>query len=60
MKNRTLLDLFMLAIRVDPEHCAAVARDLANDILRDVAILKAELDAINSFARRQLARLEEG
>ena len=59
-KSRTLLDLFMLANSVDPEHCAAVARDLAEDILRDVSILKADLDAIEFFARRQIARLDSG
>jgi hypothetical protein len=59
-KSGTLLDLFMLANSVDADICAAVARDLAEDILRDVSILKADLDAIGSFARRQIARLDGG
>ena len=58
IKSRTLLELFMLANSVDPEACAAVARDLAEDILRDVSILKADIDAIEAFARRQIARLD--
>ena len=56
-KSRSLLDIFSLAATVDPEICAMVARELAEDILRDVALLKAELDGIEAFARRQLARL---
>jgi hypothetical protein len=59
-KSRTLLDLFILANNVAPEACAAVARELAEDILRDVLILKTDLDAIESFARRQIARLDGG
>ena len=57
-KSRTLLELFMLASSVDPAMCAAVARDLAEDILGDVSILKADLDAIEFLARRQIARLD--
>jgi hypothetical protein len=56
-KSRTLLDLFGLADRVSPDVYAAVARELADDILADVALLRAELDGIEIFARGQLARL---
>jgi hypothetical protein len=34
-----------------------VARELADDILRDVALLKSELDGIEAFAHRQLEKL---
>ena len=57
-KSRSLLDLFMLATTVDAEICAAVARDLAEDILRDIKTLRAELDGIETFARGQLGRLD--
>jgi hypothetical protein len=56
-KSRSLLDIFGLAGTVDPALRAMVARELAEDILRDVALLKAELDGVESFARRQLAGL---
>jgi len=56
-KSRSLLDIFSLAGTVSPEVCAMVARELAEDILRDVALLKAELDGIEAFARRQLTGL---
>jgi len=59
-KSRTLLEIFSLADRVSPEVSAAVARELADDILRDVAFLRAELDGIEIFARGQLARLDRG
>jgi hypothetical protein len=57
-ESRNLLDIFQLANRVSPEVCAAVARELAGDILQDVAVLKAELERIEAFARRQLARID--
>ena len=56
-KSRTLLDLFSLADHVSTEVRAAVARELADDILTDVTLLRAELDGIEIFARGQLARL---
>ncbi len=56
-KSRSLLEIFSLADRVSPEICAAVARELAEDILSDVALLRRELDGIEAFARRQLAKL---
>ncbi len=56
-KSRTLLDLFSLADHVSPEVRTAVARELADDILADVALLRAELDGIEIFAQGQLARL---
>ena len=56
-KSRTLIELFSLADRVSPQTCAAVARELAEDILTDVATLRAELEGIEIFARGQLARL---
>jgi hypothetical protein len=59
-KTRSLLDIFNLAATVDPEICAIIARELTEDILRDVALLKAELDGIEAFARQQLMKLELG
>ena len=56
-KSRSLLDIFTLAATADPDVCAMVARELAEDILRDVALLKAELQGIEAFARHQLAKL---
>jgi hypothetical protein len=57
-KRRTLMDLFGLTMTTDPEVCAAIARALAEDILRDVEMLKSELAGIERFARYQLAKLE--
>lgn len=57
-KRRTLMDLFGLTMTTDPEVCAAIARVLAEDILRDVEMLKSELAGIERFARYQLAKLE--
>jgi len=56
--SRTLLDLFSLADHVSPEARAAVTRELADDILADVALLRGQLDGIEIFARGQLARLD--
>ncbi len=56
-KRRTLMELFGYAMTADPEACAAIARVLAEDILQDIALLKRELDGIEAFARRQLAKL---
>jgi hypothetical protein len=58
-KSRTLIDLFSLADHVSPEIRTAVARELAGDILADVAVLRGELDGIELFARGQLARLDQ-
>jgi len=57
-KRRTLMDVFGYTMTVDPEACAAIARVLAEDILRDVGLLKEELAAIEAFAHRQLVKLE--
>jgi len=57
-KRRTLMDIFGYSMTVDPEACAGIARILAEDILRDVSLLKEELEAIEAFAHRQLERLE--
>ena len=57
-KRRTLMDVFGYSMTVDPEACAGIARILAADILHDVALLKEELEAIEAFAHRQLAKLE--
>ena len=57
-KSRSLLDLFLLATTVDREICAAVARELAEDILCDLKTLRAELDGIEAFARGQLSKLD--
>ena len=57
-KRRTLMDAFGYSMTVDPEACAAIAQVLAEDILRDVELLKEELASIEAFARRQLAKLE--
>lgn len=57
-KRRTLMEVFGYTMTVDPEACAAIARILAEDILRDVEWLKEELAGIEAFARRQLAKLE--
>jgi Zn-dependent alcohol dehydrogenase len=57
-KRRTLMDLFGLTSTVEPEICQAIARALAEDILRDVEMLKSELAGIERFARYQLAKLE--
>ena len=56
-KSRSLLDLFGFAMTAEPDVCAVMARALAEDILLDVALLKAELDGIEAFARRQIAKL---
>src|SRR5438045_289691 len=56
-KSRSLLDIFSLVATVDPEVCAMVARELAEDILRDIAFLKAELNGIEAFAQQQLTGL---
>ncbi len=56
-KRRTLMDLFGYSMTVDPEACAGIARILAEDILHDVSLLKEELEAIEAFANRQIAKL---
>lgn len=56
-KSRTLLELFSLASTVDPEVCAMIARELAEDIIRDADVLIADLENIKQFANRQLAKL---
>jgi hypothetical protein len=57
-KSRTLLDMFSYADCVAPEVCSAVANALAHDILQDIAMLRAELDSIEAFARRQLEKAQ--
>ena len=57
-KRQSLLDLFGYAMTTEAEVCAVIAGALAEDILRDVELLKAELHGIEAFARRQLARLQ--
>jgi hypothetical protein len=57
-KRRTLMDVFGYSMTVDPEVCAGIAQILAEDILRDVELLREELAGIEAFARRQLAKLE--
>ena len=56
-KSRTLFELFSLASNVDPEVCAMIARELAEDIIRDADLLIADLENIKQFANRQLAKL---
>ena len=56
-RTHSLYDMFQFADRVSPEVLEALTRELAADILADVALLKAELDGIEEFARRQLAKL---
>ena len=56
-QSRSLLELFQLGQRVDPELCVALARELAQDIIQDAELLMRELEGIRAFAERQLARL---
>ena len=56
--SHDLFEIFSLAGRASPEVIAAIGRELAEDILRDVAVLKADLDDIEAFARRQIAKLD--
>ena len=57
-KRRTLMDVFSYSMTVAPEACVGIGRILAEDILRDVSLLKEELESIEAFAHRQLAKLE--
>jgi hypothetical protein len=57
-RSRDLFEIFSFAARVSPEVITAVGRELAADILRDVATLKTDLDSIEAFARRQLAKID--
>ena len=56
-RSHDLFEIFSLAGRVSDDVRAAVARELAEDILRDVAVLKTDLDEIEAYAQRQLASL---
>ena len=56
-RSHDLFEIFSLAGRVSDEVRDAITRELAEDILRDVAILKAELDGVEAYAQRQLANL---
>ena len=56
-RRHDLFEIFSLAGRISDEVRDAIARELAEDILRDVAVLKAELEGIEAYAQRQLAAL---
>ena len=56
-RARTLYEMFRFADRVSPEVLEGLTRELAEDILQDAAILRAELDGIETFAHKQLAKL---
>ena len=55
-RAHSLYEIFGYADRVSPSVLEALTHDLADDILRDVALLKADLDRIEAFARRQLEK----
>ena len=56
-RAHALHEVFSFANRVSPEALAALARDLAADIVQDADVLIRELEAIKAFAERQLAKL---
>lgn len=56
-RAHSLYEMFRFADRVSPSVLEALTRELADEIIQDVATLRAELDRIEAFARRQLAKL---
>jgi hypothetical protein len=56
-RAHSLYEMFRFADRVSSEVLAALTRDLASDIIRDVDMLIAELEGIKAFANRELAKL---
>jgi hypothetical protein len=56
-RAHSLYEMFRFADRVSPSVLEALTQELAEDIIHDVALLKADLDRIEAFARRQLAKL---
>jgi len=56
-RSRSLLELFRLGERYEGPMVDAIARHLAQDIIRDADLLIRELQGIKAFAERQLAKL---
>jgi hypothetical protein len=55
-KARDLLSIFKMAEYAREEICNAIAREMAESILRDVEILQQDLDHWRRFAEKQLEK----